>query len=73
MYNLTRTYITTQTNKQTLQAEQCLRVLAHSLSAKTSPNRSPLLGPVKLTSAFSPSYFIYADQQVLLGESTYQE
>ncbi len=50
-----------------------LRVLKHSLSAKNPPNRPPLLGPVKLTSAFPPNYFIYADQQVLLGESTYQE
>ncbi len=50
-----------------------LRVLKHSLSGKHLPNRPRLLGPVKLTSAFPPNYIIYAGQQALLGESTYQE
>ncbi len=50
-----------------------LRVLKHSLSAKNPPNRPRLLGPIKLTSALPPNYFIYAGQQVLLGESTYRE
>ncbi len=50
-----------------------LRVLAHALSAKNSPNRPQLLGRVKLTSAFPQSYYIYAGQQVLPEESTYQE
>ncbi len=47
----------------------CLRVLAHSLSAKNPSNRPWLLGYVKLTSAPPPppSYFIYGGQQVLLG------
>ena len=35
-----------------------LRVFTHSLCAKNPPNRPRLLGPVKLTSAFPPNYFL---------------